>query len=342
MPRPRVSPENQQLALEFAYMVTTSEDAAESYIARYGQKSIYAVLSMVHPDIIRTDSCNANRKGISNAEFLRVLAESCKFTKIRDRRAARRSEDPTGAGMCVFCNIRWRNPTITADLKHLRKHHKRLVKGYPSFAKTTFAGLTSVLNAVIAASSNGDSAERTSSSEPTCYASHSSLAISCGSPTSDYAAATPSLKQLQQQVAAPSTCTPTAPLTFAHATITSVASARLEETPGSDMQDEIARRIFKTVTDNIHTHAPTEINLLAGHSSLAQHNSLKTTEVHEDMVNDGWSAWLDDGDPDVTRKSCLTTDSDFGGEIVSPQRQDPQSQDFLGFTLHMRSTRLYD
>ena len=128
MPRPRASPEIKALALDFACVVTTDEGAdASSFVARHGPHSIYAVLTRCCIGAIRDNTPESNRKGISESEFLRVLAERAKpvnnreFLRFRDRKAVKMSDDPTGAGM-------W--------LKYLREQHKRLSKEHPLVAGT--------------------------------------------------------------------------------------------------------------------------------------------------------------------------------------------------------------
>ena len=156
MPRPRASPENLALALDFACVVTTDRGAdALSFVARHGPHSIYAVFAQCCPGVIRDNTAESNRKGVSEAEFLRTLAERAmhvhhrEFLRFRDRKAAKMADDHLGAGMCMFLHVRWRDPANPADLKYLRDQHKRLLKKYPVLAETTFeswlAALTSVL-----------------------------------------------------------------------------------------------------------------------------------------------------------------------------------------------------
>ena len=143
MPRPHASPEIKALALDFACVVTTDEGAdGSSFVARHGPHSIYAVLTRCCVGAIRDDTPESNRKGISEAEFLRTLAERAKpvhnreFLRYRDRKAVKMSEDPTGAGMCMFRNVRWRSPANPTDLKYLREQHKSLSKEHPLVAGT--------------------------------------------------------------------------------------------------------------------------------------------------------------------------------------------------------------
>jgi hypothetical protein len=295
MPRPRVSPENQALALEFACMVTTSEDAADSCIARHGPNSIYTVLSKAHPAIIRDDSSTSNRKGISKAEFLRVLADSGKFTRFRDRKAAKMSDDPTGAGMCIFRNIRWRSPTDAADQKHLREHHKRLVKSYPSFAKTTVEQLTSVLNAVIA-TWDGARVERTCSPfSVSCNGSPSSQTISCSSP-SDYSGESDCPTPLKRKASVVSDWGGEAPPTI-----------EVGSTSGTSTNDTGAHALPATPITNFKTIADKEF-LLANHTTLARHDTTAVV-IH----NKGSSGRLEDGESEITTDNeSLCDDSDFG------------------------------
>jgi hypothetical protein len=139
MPRPRASPDIKALALDFACVVTTDEGAdGSSFVARHGTHSIYAVLTRCCIGAIRDHTPETNRKGISEAEFLRTLAERAmpvhnrEFLRFRYRKAVKMSDDPTGAGVCMFRNVRWRSPANPTDLKYLREQHQRLSKKYPS------------------------------------------------------------------------------------------------------------------------------------------------------------------------------------------------------------------
>jgi hypothetical protein len=158
MPRPRASPDIKALALDFACVVTTDEGAdGSSFVARHGPHSIYAVLTRCCIGAIRDHTPESNRKGISEAEFLRALAERAKpvhkreFLRFRDRKAVKMSDDPTGAGMCMFCNVRWRSPANPTDLKYLREQHKSLSKKYPLVAGTVLESWLETLTAVTSA-----------------------------------------------------------------------------------------------------------------------------------------------------------------------------------------------
>ena len=110
------------------------------------------MLQKCHPSIIRygEGAATANRRGISEAELLRALSESGAFERFRDRKAVKMAADPTGAGMCVFKNLRWRDPSSPVDLKFLREQQKRLAKKYPSFAaETSLEAMASILKATI-------------------------------------------------------------------------------------------------------------------------------------------------------------------------------------------------
>ena len=162
MPRPRASPEIKALALDFACVVTTDEGAdGSSFVARHGPHSIYAVLTRCCIGAIRDHTPETNRKGISEAEFLRTLAERAKpvhnreFLRYRDRKAVKMSEDPTGAGVCMFRNVRWRSPANPTDLKYLREQHKRLSKKYPLVAGTVLSSWLKTLTAVTSAWEDG-------------------------------------------------------------------------------------------------------------------------------------------------------------------------------------------
>ncbi|EKX55333.1 hypothetical protein GUITHDRAFT_99112 [Guillardia theta CCMP2712] len=136
MPRPRASTENQLLALEFAQMVTTKEGASSrSFIARHGASGPFGALSRCVPAVVRRGGeYTANRKAISEAEMLRALEKSGSFERFRNRKAVRISEDPTGAGMCMFRGRRWRNPDVAADLAALEEGHRRLQERHAAYS----------------------------------------------------------------------------------------------------------------------------------------------------------------------------------------------------------------
>lgn len=151
MPRPRVSAENLKAALEFALVVTTQEDAgASSFVARHGPCSMYAALGQYTPGILRDHRPTSNRKGVSDAEFLRVLAEEGSFVRFRDRKAVKMSADPTGAGMCMFKARRWRDPSDPTDLKFLHEQHRGLTSRHAAFANVPFERMVSTLSSIIA------------------------------------------------------------------------------------------------------------------------------------------------------------------------------------------------
>ena len=167
MPRPRVSPANQNFALDFACMVTCEDHG--SLVARHGPNSIYSILEQTCPSSVRNSSVTSCRKGISEAEFQRVLAVSAgpvhnrTFARYRDRKAVKMSDDPTGAGMCMFRDIRWRDPANPIDAQHLREQHQSLVATYPLYAKISFESIASTLSSVISTWDKGSTKSSTSS-----------------------------------------------------------------------------------------------------------------------------------------------------------------------------------
>ncbi len=80
MGRPAASKENKKLAVAIAVMVTRKTDqtgSPDDTIARSGKCSIYALLNLLIPNIIRsTDS--GIRDGISEVEFNKAL-QVCRF-----------------------------------------------------------------------------------------------------------------------------------------------------------------------------------------------------------------------------------------------------------------------
>jgi hypothetical protein len=183
MPRPRVSPENQQFAIEFAKMVTTDEGAADHCVARHGPLSIYAMLQTCHPRVIRDDTATSNRKGISKAEFLRALNEIAKYTRFRDRKAVKMCDDPTGAGMCMFRSIRWRDPNSTVDLQFLRQQHKRLTETHAAYVDVSFETVVSALTTFIAAWNTNASKQPRRERASSIDSSSSDASVNSNAPT---------------------------------------------------------------------------------------------------------------------------------------------------------------
>jgi hypothetical protein len=193
MPRPRVSAENLEAALAFAKMVSTTQGAdSTSFVARHGPCSMYTALGQCHPGIIRDRMRTSNRKGVSDAEFLRVLAEEGSFVRFRDRKAVKMESDPTGAGMCMFKGRRWRDPRDATDLKFLRERHHILCAKYPLFANVPFERLAATLRSIVVAwekaNANGPFSRRefdaSASSSSTCYNTPRSTSTA-SSPCSD-------------------------------------------------------------------------------------------------------------------------------------------------------------
>jgi len=117
-------------------MVTTKEGASSrSFIARHGASGPFGALSRCVPAVVRRGGeYTANRKAISEAEMLRALEKSGSFERFRNRKAVRISEDPTGAGMCMFRGRRWRNPDLPADLVALEEGHRRLQERHAAYS----------------------------------------------------------------------------------------------------------------------------------------------------------------------------------------------------------------
>ena len=72
MGRPAASPENKKLAVSIALMLTRQTDSSGDTIARCGKCSIFALLKILIPTIIRENEAGP-RDGISEIEFNKAL-----------------------------------------------------------------------------------------------------------------------------------------------------------------------------------------------------------------------------------------------------------------------------
>jgi len=108
-------------------------------------------LFLFHSTVSLCRSLRVPSFSLSNqAEFLKVLDNSGDFTRSRDRKAVKMSDDSSGAGMCIFKNIRWRNPADAADLAYLHDQHKFLGQTFEAF-RTPFHTMVSLLLSTIVA-----------------------------------------------------------------------------------------------------------------------------------------------------------------------------------------------
>jgi hypothetical protein len=72
MGRPAASPENKKLSVAIAFLLTRQTDNSSDTIARCGKCSIFAVLKILCPTIIRENNTGP-RDGISEIEFNKAL-----------------------------------------------------------------------------------------------------------------------------------------------------------------------------------------------------------------------------------------------------------------------------
>ncbi len=84
MGRPAASTVNKKFAVSIALMVTRQTDNANDTIARSGQCSIFALLKILSPTIIRENN-EGPRDGISEIEFNKALqvCQSGRFNNAR-------------------------------------------------------------------------------------------------------------------------------------------------------------------------------------------------------------------------------------------------------------------
>jgi hypothetical protein len=72
MGRPTASKENKEFSLAFAQLTTCQSESCDQIVARCGECSIFALLRMTFPTIVRNEDA-IPRDGISEVEFNKVL-----------------------------------------------------------------------------------------------------------------------------------------------------------------------------------------------------------------------------------------------------------------------------
>ena len=155
MPRPRAPEPIVKLSKDFALLLTTTEDARCEFIARHGKASLFQALSGCVPSVVPpclSLSCkpSGSKLVITEAQFLKVLQKSGAFKKFRHRKAARIEEDPSGAGMCMFQGVRWRDPSDASDYEALAEGYKEMCGAHAIFAREcSFEQLVSVLSGMV-------------------------------------------------------------------------------------------------------------------------------------------------------------------------------------------------
>eukprot|EP00286_Rhodomonas_abbreviata_P017174 CAMPEP_0181329710 /NCGR_PEP_ID=MMETSP1101-20121128/23467_1 /TAXON_ID=46948 /ORGANISM="Rhodomonas abbreviata, Strain Caron Lab Isolate" /LENGTH=370 /DNA_ID=CAMNT_0023438829 /DNA_START=77 /DNA_END=1189 /DNA_ORIENTATION=- len=142
MGRPVASSENKLVAVCFAKAVLKPSDARMDLVARSGPYSVYQALSQIFPGCSHSKA----NEGINEVQMNKAL-QKAGFMRVRDRRthATKRADDPTGAGMYLFCNVRWRDPNDPDDRAELVKGWQALEKLPDLVQQCTFENFISVI-----------------------------------------------------------------------------------------------------------------------------------------------------------------------------------------------------
>lgn len=102
-------------------------------VARSGQYSIFRAVKEIYNPCIRDEI--SSRDGITEVQLNKAL-QKAGFKRVRDRRAhaIKRKEDPTGAGMYLFSNLRWRDPANKQDRLELIAGWNSIIERFPKIA----------------------------------------------------------------------------------------------------------------------------------------------------------------------------------------------------------------
>jgi len=116
----------------FANAVTKHSPSRLDFVARSGPLSLFSALGDFFPPSVRLENGSGFRDGVTEIQFNKELQKNG-FSRVRDRRthATKRSEDPTGAGMYLFSQLKWRDPTDPEDREVLLEKWQNLVKKNP-------------------------------------------------------------------------------------------------------------------------------------------------------------------------------------------------------------------
>mmetsp|Transcript_44042 Transcript_44042/g.68854 ORF Transcript_44042/g.68854 Transcript_44042/m.68854 type:complete len:491 (-) Transcript_44042:84-1556(-) len=135
MVRDSASEKNRDLARQFACTACAHTDNVNDMLARSGPHSLFRALVECCPRSVRCDEVT-NLHGLAEAEFNKVL-QAAGFQRERDRRvnAMTRSEDPSGAGMYLFCCRRWRDVNNPVDRGELVSGWKSICDSFPVVAQ---------------------------------------------------------------------------------------------------------------------------------------------------------------------------------------------------------------
>eukprot|EP00287_Rhodomonas_sp_CCMP768_P002493 CAMPEP_0196719664 /NCGR_PEP_ID=MMETSP1091-20130531/2597_1 /TAXON_ID=302021 /ORGANISM="Rhodomonas sp., Strain CCMP768" /LENGTH=314 /DNA_ID=CAMNT_0042060687 /DNA_START=30 /DNA_END=974 /DNA_ORIENTATION=+ len=132
MGRPSASPENRAFAVFLAHAVTKKSTSRFDFVARSGPLSLFSALAKMFPAYARTEDGQGFRDGVSEVQLNKELQKNG-FARIRDRRscATRKADDPTGAGMYLFSQLQWKDPSDPEDYEALVHKYHEMVEKFP-------------------------------------------------------------------------------------------------------------------------------------------------------------------------------------------------------------------
>eukprot|EP00961_Rhodomonas_salina_P113020 1520548-Rhodomonas_salina.1 len=130
MGRPSASQQNKVLGICFAKTMCKATDSKKDFVARSGPYSMFMAIKEIYPLCIREETFF--RDGLNEVQLNKAL-QGAGFQRVRDRRAQaiKRTEDPTGAGMYLFSNLKWRDPQDPVDHNHLVSGWKAICERFP-------------------------------------------------------------------------------------------------------------------------------------------------------------------------------------------------------------------
>ena len=137
MVRTAPSETNKKFSLRFADIATAPTAHVNDMVARSGPLCIFAALRECFPGVVRIDEGGLSPVGVSKTQFNKVLQNSRRYERQRDRRCKAQNckEDPVGAGMYLFSQRRWLDPADKKDRERLLAGWNELVATYSEHAQ---------------------------------------------------------------------------------------------------------------------------------------------------------------------------------------------------------------
>eukprot|EP00961_Rhodomonas_salina_P233427 3154717-Rhodomonas_salina.1 len=132
--RARPSAVHNDLALQFARIVSVAVSDENSKVYRNGQHSLFSIFAKCCRGAAQEEG-SRSRETLSNTRFNKVLEKdkADEFIKVRDREQGAEACDKDSelfTGSYVFTHRRWRDPTDPADCEALVSGYKALVARY--------------------------------------------------------------------------------------------------------------------------------------------------------------------------------------------------------------------